>query len=1063
MPTFYKKIHRKIAELKFFKEKKYTVNAKELYAFAIFKLIEEVKGGVVIVLEDAAVVDSLSTDLLLYVKCSEEKREVLEFPEYTSGSGLFQPGNDSDRHAILGRLCSEDDDFLILTTSSGYIGPVSDPDTFRKSALEFTVGSTGMGPEEYAALLVEMDYDNEFQVTLPGEFARRGGILDIFSPMYKEACRVEFFGDEIESIRTFDPTTQKSLEEIHSFKAVPSAGAELETGSFMDYCEGYTTLLVGSQDIYQHVKQYFGDSGDELLARNLEQSCEVKKIELSDLSESSLKVSALAPLYRSSLPETSGAVSMLHRQFAIGQLTKWTTTGCQVFIFCGSKGNRQRLEQLLKEHKEIDAKNIVIDEASLSYGLFLQKSRTVLLSENEIFGRAVTVRKHKSGRQQALEAFLEEEPEINSGDYAVHVSYGICRYEGIEFQQNGGVSSEVMVLEFADERKLYVPLDSAHLVSRYIGGRKGVPTLTRLGGTMWRNARAKAIDAASDLASDLLRMQAARKHSRGHRYAPDNEWQQMFEDSFPYKETVDQLKAIEDVKKDMESPRPMDRLICGDVGFGKTEVALRAAFKSVMDGRQVGIIVPTTVLAQQHFKTFSQRMADYPIDIRLLCRFVSAKKQRKTLEDMALGSCDIVIGTHRLLQKDIEFGRLGLLIVDEEQRFGVEDKERLKRLRTMVDILTMTATPIPRTLYFSLAGLKDFSTIMTPPVERKPVRTIVAEEDDEVIRQAILREIERGGQVFFLHNRVQTIEKRAFYIQQLVPEARVTFGHGQMKDRQLEKVMQELLEHKCDVFVSTTIIESGLDNPRANTMIMDRADRFGLSELYQLRGRVGRHHLQAYCYLLLPKGGLLMDTARQRLSAIRRYTHLGAGFKLALRDLEIRGAGNLLGKEQSGHIAAVGFDMYCKLLKKSVDKLENNSEEEDVDVHVSFDFMPLGVSAVYDTACLLPEFIGSEQVRLEIYKRSAALKDRKALKVLKDELRDRFGAFPVEVKRYFIFQEIRLQAQKSGLHTVSCREGRLYLEDEKGYRKIMGKVPRLTEGTTLKKLAEVKAIIIKAT
>ncbi|NQZ56548.1 MAG: transcription-repair coupling factor, partial [Lentisphaeraceae bacterium] len=612
------------------------------------------------------------------------------------------------------------------------------------------------------------------------------------------------------------------------------------------------------------------------------------------------------------------------------------------------------------------------------------------------------------------------------------------------------------------DKKLYVPLDGAHLVSRYIGGRKGMPKLTKLGGVSWKNAKFKAEDSASDFAADMLRMQAMRHHAKGHRTAPDNQWQQMFEEAFPYKETVDQLKAIEAVKADMEDIKPMDRLICGDVGFGKTEVAIRAAFKAVMDGRQVAIIVPTTVLAQQHYRSFNQRMADYPVDIRLLCRFVSRKEQNKTLEDMALGGCDIVIGTHRLLQKDIEFERLGLLVIDEEQRFGVEAKEQLKRMRSTVDILTMTATPIPRTLYFSLAGLRDFSTIMTPPMERKPVRTIISQEDDELIRQSIIREIERGGQVYLLHNRVQTIEKRAFQIQQLVPDARVIIGHGQMKDTQLERVMSDLIEHKCDVLVSTTIIESGLDNPRANTMIIDRADRFGLAELYQLRGRVGRYHHQAYCYLMLPKDGLIIETARARLSAIRRYTQLGAGFKLAMRELEIRGAGNLLGKQQSGHIAAIGFDMYCKLLKESVAKLERKPVTDKINVHLVLDFMPLGLkSSEVDCACIPPSFIESDLMRIEFYKKAATLFDRKKLKALEAELRDRFGIFPKELLNYFKILEIKIAAHGAGIHSIVVRENRSLMEDKEGFRRLNGKIPVLTAKSPKAKLNELLKLVKK--
>ena len=1056
MPAHIKKINKILSDLKFFDDKNFKVDDSELFALVVFKLIQEAPGGVLAVVENSSVVDEISEDIKRFLSFCDEKREFLDFPEYRTGKGVFQPDNDSDRNLVLARLIESDSPSIVLTTVSAFVSPVSDPDTFKKSSIEIKVGDQGKEPEDYAEILVDMDYDNEFQVSLPGEFARRGGILDIYSPIYNEAHRLEFFGDEIESIRTFDPQTQKSTKEVDSLSIVPRGGKEIETGSLMDYCKDYEVIIVDKEKIESHIQTYFEASDGENYERNLKAAADYTQISI-DPGSSSIKAKALAPLYKSSFPEISSTISMMHKQFVTGQLEKWTSTGCQVYIFCGSKGNKQRLEELLADNKKIKKSKIIMFDEGLSRGAFLTESRTVLLSQNEIFGRSSTVRNVKSARQQALEAFLEAEPELSSGDYAVHAGHGICRYDGIELQENNGISQEVMVLEFAEERKLYVPLESSHLVSRYIGGRKGVPKLSRLGGVTWKNARAKAEESATDLASDLLRMQAMRKHSKGHLYAPDNDWQIMFEESFPYNETEDQLKAIEAVKKDMESPQPMDRLICGDVGFGKTEVALRAAFKAVMDERQVAVIVPTTVLAQQHYRTFAERMADYPVDIRLLCRFVTKKEQNKTLEDMALGVCNIVIGTHRLLQKDIQFEKLGLIIIDEEQRFGVEDKEQLKRMRATVDILTMTATPIPRTLYFSLAGLRDFSTIMTPPVERKPVKTVISEINDDLIRQAILREIERGGQVYFLHNRVQTIEKTAHHIQTLVPEAKVIYGHGQMKDSELESVMRKLLEKKCDVLVSTTIIESGLDNPDANTMIIDRADRFGLSELYQLRGRVGRYHHQAYCYLLLPKQGLLMDTARQRLAAIRRYTHLGAGFKLALRDLEIRGAGNLLGKEQSGHIAAVGFEMYCKLLKQSVNKLEKKPESKETNVHINIDFMPMGMSSDGDlsSACLSPVFISSEVVRLETYKRAARIRDLKSLDLFEEEILDRFGAFPQEVINYFGLLKIKVNAINKKIHSVAVRDGKLFLEDEAGYVKRNGRVPELKTPFSLDQIIKV--------
>ncbi len=1045
------KICKILKDLNGFDQQKVQMHDPELFAFVIFKYIQSRKKGVLIVVENSAIADEIGGDIQQLLSLIDEKREFLDFPEFRSGKGVFQPDNDADRNLVLAKLLKNKNPSIVLTTVSAFSSSVSDPKSFVRSSMEIKVGDKKKSPEEIAKLLVELDYDNEYQVNMPGEFARRGGILDVYSPLYNEAHRIEFFGDEVDSIRVFDPVSQKSLHEVKAVTVVPRSTADSDSGSLMDYCENYSIILVDSEKLAYHLEVYFDEAEKGKYFNNLQKSDDVIELILSQTADN-LPVTALAPFFRVSFPEITSQVAMLQKKFVLEQLEKWTTTGCKVHVFCESEGNLKRFNELLKENKKIDVKKIELIEKPLSRSIFLNESRQILLSQNEIFGRSATVaRKVKSARQQALEAFLEEEPELSPGDYAVHAGHGICRFEGIEAQNNNGLIQEMMVLEFADEKRLYVSLESAHVISRYIGGRKGVPTLSRLGGTGWRNTKEKANESATDLAAELLRIQAIRKYAHGHRFPPDNNWQEMFESAFPYKETEDQLKAIEAVKKDMESPQPMDRLVCGDVGFGKTEVAIRAAFKAVMDEKQVAIIVPTTILAQQHFRNFSQRMADYPIDIRLLCRFVSKKEQNKTLEDMEAGHCDIVIGTHRLLQKDIKFQKLGLIVIDEEQRFGVEDKELLKRMRATVDILTMTATPIPRTLYFSLAGLRDFSTIMTPPIERKPVKTIVSQENDDLVREAILREIERGGQVYLLHNRVETIEKRAYQIQQLVPEAKVIFGHGQMKDDDLEDVMQKLLDKKCNVFVSTTIIESGLDNPDANTIIIDRADRFGLAELYQLRGRVGRYHHQAYCYLMLPKDGLLLDTAKQRLAAIRRYTHLGAGFKLALRDLEIRGAGNLLGKEQSGHIAAVGFDLYCKLLKQSVDTLERKVSHKEIEVVVNFDFMPIGIlkNNQSGAASLPPDYITSETVRLELYKRAAKIFDLEQLNEFEKELADRFGTLPPAAENYLKILRIRIIAYNKKIHSVTARNGNLFIESESGYHKRNGKVPVLTKPENL--------------
>ncbi len=588
------------------------------------------------------------------------------------------------------------------------------------------------------------------------------------------------------------------------------------------------------------------------------------------------------------------------------------------------------------------------------------EAKLVVVTDAEIFGRykIQRPRRLKSPHALATRSALDIDfTDLEEGDLVVHLQYGIGKFLGLKnlpassgrhssaLNPQLSTSTECLVIEYAPARpgdeppKLYVPVTEAHLVSKYVGAGKAHPPLNTLGGTRWQKAKEQAERAIRDVAAELLQIQAVRESQPGHAFPPDAPWQREFEGAFIFEETPDQLQAIGETKSDMERPKPMDRLICGDVGFGKTEVAIRAAFKAVMGGKQVAVLVPTTVLAQQHFNTFRERMADYPVRLELLSRFRTRRQQQRVLKDLASGAVDIVIGTHRLIQEDIAFKDLGLVVIDEEQRFGVLHKEKFKRLRTLVDVLTLSATPIPRTLYLALTGARDMSTIQTPPHDRLPVETIVLQYDERVIRDAIQRELNRGGQVFFLHNRVMTIELMRSKLQTLVPQARIVVGHGQMNADELEEVMTRFVNGEADVLLSTTIIESGLDIPNANTIIIDRADRFGLSDLYQLRGRVGRYKHQAYAYLLLPRHARLLTDVRKRISAIRQYSTLGSGFKIAMRDLEIRGAGNLLGAEQSGHITAVGFELYCQLLKQSVSSLKGEKVKPRVKVSVKLDFL----------------------------------------------------------------------------------------------------------------------------
>jgi transcription-repair coupling factor (superfamily II helicase) len=767
---------------------------------------------------------------------------------------------------------------------------------------------------------------------------------------------------------------------------------------------------------------------------------------------------------------------------------------------------------------------------ALARGFLCEEARLVVVTDAEIFGRykVQRPRRLKSPHAQTSRSLLDIDfTDLDDGDYVVHLQHGIGRYLGLQMMPISSGSKklekaaprlhaqqECLVIEYAASDpdqpapRLYVPVSEAHLVGKYVGAGKARPPLNTLGGGRWQKTKEHAEHAVRDLAAEFLSIQAARASQEGHAFRPDTPWQREFEGSFLYEETPDQWKAIHAAKADMESTKPMDRLICGDVGYGKTEVAIRAAFKAVMDGRQVALLVPTTVLAQQHFNTFRERMADYPIRVELLSRFRTARESRKVIQDLATGAVDIVIGTHRLVQDDIAFKDLGLVVIDEEQRFGVLHKEKFKLLRKLVDVLTLSATPIPRTLYLALTGARDMSTIETPPQDRLPVETIVTEYDERVIRDAIQRELNRGGQVFYLHNRVLDIDTVAGRLRALLPKARIAIGHGQMHADDLEEVMTKFVNGEVDVLLSTTIIESGIDIPNANTIIIDRADRFGLSDLYQLRGRVGRYKHQAYAYLLVPRHARLLTDARKRISAIKQYSTLGSGFKIAMRDLEIRGAGNLLGAQQSGHITAVGFELYCQLLKQSVAALKGEKVKPRVEVQVRLDFLmlnadqdpgpgsrvqrpgseaeaePLNISipreiATYsggDSAGKLetrnpkPEtrraaasvplnYVPDAKQRIEIYRKLAEITDEEGISRLKGELRDRFGPLPPSVELLLHVAQLKLLAAERGITILESKEDKLMLTRGRDFIQVGGKFPRLMKKEPRARLNEIKRLL----
>ena len=874
------------------------------------------------------------------------------------------------------------------------------------------------------------------------------------------------------------PDTQRSYKEAPELKIIPRGTAVLDAEEkYTSYVKDFfpkdiTVFLIDPAAISAHVTT-FGET--DISARWKELVASYKKpidfiIKADDgLAEAdkvpSVRLSALslAAELADTIPELGDGATVWHWQQLRDSIKRWVSTKYTVVACCSEKGEVDRFKQLLKEDASAAKLPIIIEHQPLSEGVMLPDARLVLLSSHELFGRKAKTRRKKL-IDYKHDTALSGDVEIEEGSYVVHITHGIAIFRGIKQMEINGDIQEVMELEFADEVKLYVPLEEAFLVSRYLGAGKAQPVLSKISGVAWQNAKAKAEDAAFDLAAELIKTEAMRQASEGHSMKPVIEWETSFANSFPYKETPDQEEAIRAVLEDLENPKPMDRLLCGDVGYGKTEVALRAAFRAVLNGKQVALLVPTTILAQQHYQTFRERLAEYPVTIDLVSRFRSSKDIKEILAKTASGEIDILIGTHRIIQKDVHFRSLGLLIIDEEQRFGVAHKQRLKSMRANLDILTMTATPIPRTLYFSLSGIRNLSTIMTAPVDRLPVTTVVAMFDKELIRMAITREIERKGQVFFLYNRVATIDKMCNTVRQLVPQARCEFAHGQMGSGELEKVMVRFVRGEIDVLVCTTIIESGVDIPNVNTIIIDRADRFGLSELYQLRGRVGRHIRQAYAYLLLPPMGALPQNARERLAAIRRYTHLGAGFKLAMRDMEIRGAGNILGTEQSGHIAAVGFELYCQLLKDAVKGLTATQQKTPPRCKVFLDRITFAIESTSGKTPISfpPSYIPDLNERLAFYKKLNAVTTEPELEMLRAELVDRFGKLPQTTLDLLYFTSIRIQAQKLQLISASVTNGRILIETPKGlYRDSHAQVPVSNAHNGRQQIAELLSLLNK--
>ena len=913
----------------------------------------------------------------------------------------------------------------VITTMDAFLDGIISPDEIQKNRIHIT-GEDTVDLTKLEQDLTALGYERESQIEAPGQFAVRGGIIDVFPLAEEMPVRIELWGDEIDSIRMFDAKSQRSIENISEITIYPASENCFGNNglvSFLKYFPENETLLFYDephrlQETAETVEAEYTESLKNRADAGMKEEGEeeLRVFQTKDIISEMNRYSGIGLTtleskcglfkVRSVYTVQAKGVNPYNNSFELltRDLKRLKRNGYRVVLLSGSRTRAKRLAEDLRDYdlssfysedmqREVKPGEIMAAYGYASEGYEYPMLKFVVISESDIFGRKKKKKKRKKYEGQRIQDFAELKP----GDYVVHENHGIGVYKGIEKIEVEKIVKDYMKIVYAEGGVLYIPVAQMDLIQKYAGADAKKPRLNKLGTIQWGKTKSQVKKAVQIVAKDLVELYAVRQQSEGFVYGPDTVWQKEFEEMFPFEETDDQLQAIEDTKHDMESKKIMDRLICGDVGYGKTEIAIRAAFKAVQEGKQVVCLVPTTILAQQHYNTFLQRLKEFPVRIDLLCRFRSAAEQKKTIEDTKKGFVDILIGTHRVLSKDVVFKDLGLLIIDEEQRFGVTHKEKIKKLKENIDVLTLTATPIPRTLHMSLIGIRDMSVLEEAPNERMPIQTYVMEYNDEMVREAITRELARDGQVYYVYNRVNDIADVAGRIQSLVPDANVAFAHGQMKERELEDIMYDFINGDIDVLVSTTIIETGLDIPNANTMIIQDADRFGLSQLYQLRGRVGRSNRMAYAFLLYQRDKLLKEVAEKRLSAIREFTDLGSGIKIAMRDLEIRGAGNLLGEAQSGHMEAVGYDLYCKMLNEAVRQLKGGPEAETFTTLID-----LNVDAY------IPEYyIKNEYQKLDIYKRIAAIESEEELEDMTEELIDRFGDIPKKVQQLLVIASLK--------------------------------------------------------
>jgi transcription-repair coupling factor (superfamily II helicase) len=961
------------------------------------------------------------------------------------------------RSKVLSRLVSGEAKLVVLPLRS-LLFPVPPREDFAAQLVTWKVGNT-INVTKTAELLTRLGYSRVPRVSVPGEFALRGEVLDLYLPGEDDALRVVFDFDTIDEIKRFNPLSQASTKKLKEATVYPARElvwtpehiASLEAGlaklkleslvptelaetgdtrgvelfyplawpertGLWDWGKTGASFVFLDRDHQDVVDDKMAKEAHELHRHSKQLGLALPPPEAVFFSSADLARGDARSLWFRSLHDDSSAV----RRHKLGtepprgffgnvpffqqEVDTLLANGYQVFVFAESQSQAQRIEFLLK------GRQVTIVPQGISEGFSLPRQKIAVIGENEIFGRR---KRAPASVKKAASEVIESFVDLSPGDFVVHMNYGIGRFEGIERVKAGGNERDYIKIQYAGDEVIFLPIEQVNLVQRYIGSEGREPRLDILGGKTWEKKKAGAKKSVEDLADRLIVLYAKRQNAQGHAFAKDSDWQLSFEAAFPWQETDDQLQAAIEIKADMESPRPMDRLLCGDVGYGKTEVSMRAAFKAAVGGKQVAFLAPTTILAEQHYETFVERFKRFPVRIAMLSRFVAKAEQKKTLAKLAAGEIDVLIGTHRLLQKDVQYKNLGLLVVDEEQRFGVKDKERLKELKASIDCLAMSATPIPRTLHMSLLKIRDMSVLRTAPTNRQPIETFVQEFADETVVKAIRREVERGGQVFFLHNRIETLEATEIYLRQLLPELLIRSAHGQMDPQDLEEVMHDFVHGNFHVLVSTTIVENGIDIPNVNTIVIDRADVYGISQLYQLRGRVGRSGKLAYAYLLYPEGRALTELAMKRLQVISDFTELGAGFKIAMKDLEVRGAGNLLGAEQSGDILSVGFEMYLKLLDDAVAEKMGESRDEPDEVFLELDYSGF----IPDT------YITDPTDKMDVYKKIASVVDDADLERVHAEIHDRFGPLPDEVHSLLSLSEIRVLCRKLRIRSLRERQG----------------------------------------